>query len=87
MGGGGGGAGGACTVHVCVARCYGELPEVAVALRHLLGDWCIHPLPVGHVALLGVLRAGSHLPGATMRLLLMERILAMVEHGARLAEV
>lgn len=26
------------TVHVCVARCYGELPEVAVALLHLLGD-------------------------------------------------
>lgn len=46
-----------------------------------------HPLPVGHVALLGVLRAGSHLPGATMRLLLMEGILAMVHHGARLVEI
>lgn len=46
-----------------------------------------HPLPVGHVALLGVLRAGSHLPGATMRLLLMEGILPMVHHGARLIEI
>lgn len=41
------------------------------------------PLPVGHVSLLEVLRAGSHLPGATMGLLLMEGILAMVHHGAR----
>lgn len=45
-----------------------------------------HPLPVGHVALLGVLRAGSHMPGATMRLL-MEGILPMVHHGARLIEI
>ena len=46
-----------------------------------------HPLPVGHVALLGVLRAGRHLPRATVRLLLMEGILAVVHHGARLIDI
>lgn len=30
--------GGAGTVHGCVAGCYGEFPEVAVALLHLLGN-------------------------------------------------
>lgn len=46
-----------------------------------------HSLPVRHVALLGVQRAGIHLPWAAMPLLLMERILAMVHHGARLTEI
>lgn len=44
-----------------------------------------HSLPVCHVALLRVLRAGSHLPRAAV--LLVERILTMVCHGARLAEI
>lgn len=35
---------------------------------------------------MGVLKAGSHLPRAAMRLL-MERILAMVHHGARLVDI
>lgn len=45
-----------------------------------------HSLPTGHVALLDALRAGIHLPGAAMPLL-MKRILAMVHHGTRLAEI
>lgn len=46
-----------------------------------------HPLPVGHISLLGVLRAGSHLPGATVCLMLVEGVLAMVHHGARLIDI
>lgn len=45
-----------------------------------------HSLPVGHSSLLGVLRAGTHQPGATMRLLL-ERILTMEHHGAGLTDI
>lgn len=46
-----------------------------------------HSLPVGHGSLLGVLRAGSHLPRATMHLLLVEGILAMEHHGAGLIDI
>lgn len=33
--------GGAGAVHVCVARCYRELTQVAVALLHWLGERCV----------------------------------------------
>lgn len=50
----------------------------------MLGYRCAHPLPVGHVALLEILWAGSHLPQATMCLLLIERILSMMHRRMRL---
>lgn len=46
-----------------------------------------HSLPVGHGPLLGALRAGSHLPWASMHLLLVEGILAEVHHGAGLTDI